>query len=159
MFSVPCSCFTLLNAYPSSHFQCLLNIPWCIDLWIPYQSVTFMLHQARLISAHMVKCYQFTGAQLFVDMKIVRLPSIGPPHIIFSNCCVVSGEHDRIMPPLKAESLCSDLPECRLSVLSDCGHLSHEEAPAALLEQLVPFVGELLLQPSLAPAHMPPPAA
>ncbi|MEW5319945.1 MAG: hypothetical protein WDW38_011055 [Sanguina aurantia] len=72
---------------------------------------------------------------------------------------VVTGEHDRIMPPLKAESLCSDLPECRLSVLSDCGHLSHEEAPAALLEQLVPFVGELLLQPSLAPAHMPPPAA
>lgn len=70
-----------------------------------------------------------------------------------------AGEHDRIMPPVKAESLCSDLPECRLSVLSDCGHLSHEEAPAALLEQLIPFCGELLLQPSLAPAHMPPPAA
>ncbi len=37
-----------------------------------------------------------------------------------------------------------DLPHARLAVLSDCGHLSHEEAPSALLEQLVPFCGEAL---------------
>ena len=51
------------------------------------------------------------------------------------------------MPPCKTESLASDLPHARLAVLHDCGHLSHEEAPSALLEQLVPFCGEVLCHP------------
>ncbi|KAG2448528.1 hypothetical protein HYH02_006419 [Chlamydomonas schloesseri] len=60
---------------------------------------------------------------------------------------IATGEHDRIMPPCKTESLASDLPHARLAVLHDCGHLSHEEAPSALLEQLVPFCGEVLCHP------------
>ena len=30
-------------------------------------------------------------------------------------------------------------------VLSDCGHLSHEEAPGLLLQELMPFCGQVLL--------------
>ena len=57
-----------------------------------------------------------------------------------------AGEHDRIVPPCKSESLGMDLPHAHLAVLHDCGHLSHEEAPSALLEQLVPFCGQVLCQ-------------
>mmetsp|Transcript_18106 Transcript_18106/g.38963 ORF Transcript_18106/g.38963 Transcript_18106/m.38963 type:complete len:770 (+) Transcript_18106:366-2675(+) len=58
---------------------------------------------------------------------------------------LVTAEHDRIVPVSKVEQLCSDLPKSRMSVLADCGHLSHEESPGALLEQLVPFCGDVLL--------------
>ncbi|GLC59570.1 hypothetical protein PLESTB_001501500 [Pleodorina starrii] len=59
---------------------------------------------------------------------------------------IATGEHDRIVPPSKSESLGADLPHAHLAVLHDCGHLSHEEAPGALLEHLVPFCGEVLGQ-------------
>ena len=55
-----------------------------------------------------------------------------------------AGEHDCIVGPSKAESICSDLPCSRLAILPDCGHLSHEEVPHALLQHLVPFCGDLL---------------
>ncbi|PNH07831.1 hypothetical protein TSOC_005683, partial [Tetrabaena socialis] len=42
---------------------------------------------------------------------------------------LATGEHDRIVPPSKSEALAADLPQARLAVLHDCGHLSHEEAP------------------------------
>ncbi|EFJ45044.1 hypothetical protein VOLCADRAFT_118552, partial [Volvox carteri f. nagariensis] len=57
---------------------------------------------------------------------------------------IATGEHDRIVPPSKSESLGTELPHAHLAVLHDCGHLSHEEAPTALLEHLVPFCGEVL---------------
>ncbi|GFR39649.1 hypothetical protein Agub_g115 [Astrephomene gubernaculifera] len=62
---------------------------------------------------------------------------------------LATGEHDRIVPPCKSETLGADLPHARLALLKDCGHLSHEEAPSALLEQLVPFCGEVLSRAAL----------
>ncbi|GLI60602.1 hypothetical protein VaNZ11_002775 [Volvox africanus] len=62
---------------------------------------------------------------------------------------IATGEHDRIVPPSKSESLGTDLPHAHLAVLHDCGHLSHEEAPSALLEHLVPFCGEVLCHGSM----------
>ncbi|KAG2496113.1 hypothetical protein HYH03_005716 [Edaphochlamys debaryana] len=64
---------------------------------------------------------------------------------------IVTGEHDRIVSPGKTEALAGDLPAARLALLHDCGHLSHEEAPSALLGRLVPFCGELLSR--LAPPY------
>ncbi|KXZ55263.1 hypothetical protein GPECTOR_3g400 [Gonium pectorale] len=66
---------------------------------------------------------------------------------------IATGEHDRIVPPNKSETLGADLPHARLSVLHDCGHLSHEEAPSALLAQLVPFCGEVLGQMPVVGIH------
>lgn len=58
---------------------------------------------------------------------------------------IMTGEHDRIVPPSKADALLNDMPEAHVAVLPGCGHLSLEEAPGALLEQLVPFCGEVLV--------------
>ncbi len=54
------------------------------------------------------------------------------------------GEFDRIVPPRGALALAAELPNASTAVLPDCGHLSHEEAPQALLDQLVPFCGHVL---------------
>jgi len=51
---------------------------------------------------------------------------------------VLTGLHDRLVPPRKAAGLAYALGGT--SALLDCGHLSHEEAAPALLDALVPFV-------------------
>jgi pimeloyl-ACP methyl ester carboxylesterase len=52
---------------------------------------------------------------------------------------VLTGEHDRLVPPVRTEQLCAELPNSRLVIVHDCGHLSHEEAPGTLLQHLIPF--------------------
>lgn len=84
-----------------------------------------------------------TATNTYMLLKCCRLKPRPLPSQ--SAAAAIAGEHDRIVPPSKAESLCSDLPRGRLTVLSDCGHLSHEEVPGALLSQLVPFCGSVLL--------------
>jgi len=56
---------------------------------------------------------------------------------------VITAVHDAIATPVKVERLWRSLPQAQLSVLPDCGHLSHEEAPLLLLQQLVPFLEPL----------------
>jgi pimeloyl-ACP methyl ester carboxylesterase len=70
---------------------------------------------------------------------------------------VPAGQHDRIVPPSKSENLAADMPHARLTILSGCGHLSHEEVPGALLEQLVPFCGDILTAAAAAGVQTPPP--
>jgi pimeloyl-ACP methyl ester carboxylesterase len=68
---------------------------------------------------------------------------------------VVTGEHDKVVPPGRAEEVAQYLRQAELAVVHNCGHLSHEEAPQTLLEVLVPFLGHALgpvLQP-LSKAH------
>jgi len=57
---------------------------------------------------------------------------------------LLTGEHDSIVPPNRLEQLRTELPQSRTVVMHDCGHLSHEEAPSALLDQLVSFSGQVL---------------
>lgn len=58
---------------------------------------------------------------------------------------LVTGMHDRISPPVAIEGLAKELgTKAQLVTLPDCGHLSHEEASTALLDELHRFVGSLL---------------
>ncbi len=58
---------------------------------------------------------------------------------------LLTGAHDRLAPGDKAlEALSSDLGGSCMAVLPGCGHLSHEEAPGALLAALVPFCGRVI---------------
>lgn len=50
--------------------------------------------------------------------------------------------HRRICTPVTAARLAATL-RARVSVVPDCGHLSHEEAPGALLALLAPWAAEL----------------
>lgn len=53
---------------------------------------------------------------------------------------VVTGAKDRIVPPARAHALAAELHDSYVAVLPECGHLSHEEAPSALLTLLRNFV-------------------
>lgn len=53
---------------------------------------------------------------------------------------VVTGAKDRIVPPARAHALAAGLHNSFVAVLPECGHLSHEEAPGALLTLLRNFV-------------------
>lgn len=57
---------------------------------------------------------------------------------------LLTAAQDVLVPPAKAEKVASGIPHAQLAVLQDCGHLSHEEAPGLLLQQLVPFCGQVL---------------
>lgn len=49
-------------------------------------------------------------------------------------------DHDRIVPISVGKRLVQDLPNARIKVIEDCGHIPHEEQPEATLHELQPFV-------------------
>lgn len=49
---------------------------------------------------------------------------------------LVWGEHDMIVARATAEANAAILPDARLTILPDCGHLPHQERPAAVLDLL-----------------------
>lgn len=57
---------------------------------------------------------------------------------------VITGAKDRIVPPVRAQALASALHTSYVAILPECGHLSHEEAPVALLSLLRSFVHKAL---------------
>lgn len=57
---------------------------------------------------------------------------------------LLTGEHDSIVPPNRLDQLRQELPGSRMVFMQGCGHLSHEEAPVHLLDQLVLFSGYVL---------------
>ena len=64
-------------------------------------------------------------------------------------CIIISGLHDKIVAPSKASATAVGvLPHAQLAILPDCGHLSHEEAPQALLRSLSTFAASALAGPS-----------
>jgi pimeloyl-ACP methyl ester carboxylesterase len=59
---------------------------------------------------------------------------------------MLSGQYDKIVTVDKLAALSALLRRSRRVVLPSCGHLSHEETPAQLLEVLVPFCRHRLEQ-------------
>jgi len=59
---------------------------------------------------------------------------------------VVTGAKDRIVTPARAHALAAELHNCDVAVLPECGHLSHEELPDALMGLLRNFVHQTLSQ-------------
>lgn len=53
---------------------------------------------------------------------------------------VVSGAHDRIVPPENSTRLARELPNAELVVISNCGHVPHEECPEEFVQPVVDFV-------------------
>jgi len=49
---------------------------------------------------------------------------------------VISGEYDEIVPLSDSEQIASEIPNAMLKVVSDCGHMPHEEKPQAVIEIL-----------------------
>lgn len=69
---------------------------------------------------------------------------------------VMVGANDRMVLAERVEHLAEELgPSARCMILPECGHLPHEESPAALLALLGPFCADTLgLDPACAAAAM-----
>jgi pimeloyl-ACP methyl ester carboxylesterase len=56
---------------------------------------------------------------------------------------VITGDDDRIVPTEDSIQLAEQLPDARLAVIPDCGHIPHEECPEAFLQAVEGFLQEL----------------
>jgi pimeloyl-ACP methyl ester carboxylesterase len=65
-----------------------------------------------------------------------RYPTIRTPALLL--WC----EHDKIVPLRFGKRLVSDLPDARIDVIEDCGHIPHEEQPEQTLRAIKAFVGK-----------------
>jgi 3-oxoadipate enol-lactonase len=65
------------------------------------------------------------------------LPSIQVPVL------VLVGEHDTLTPPDVARAMADRLPDARLHVIPDAGHISSMENPAAFSSALHHFLDSL----------------
>lgn len=63
-----------------------------------------------------------------------------------SHISLLAGEFDRIATRSAVESLAQFLPYSSFASVPDCGHLSHEETPAALLAAMTEFFREVMQQ-------------
>ncbi|MBU0493113.1 MAG: alpha/beta hydrolase [Chloroflexi bacterium] len=56
---------------------------------------------------------------------------------------VITGDDDRIVPTAQSVRLAGELPNAELVVVPNCGHIPHEECPAAFLLAVSDFLGKL----------------
>ncbi|WP_083573592.1 alpha/beta fold hydrolase [Rossellomorea aquimaris] len=68
------------------------------------------------------------------DLSIRDLKKIDTP------CLLVWGEHDRVVPLSTGHRLAADLPQSKLVVLKDTGHLVPEERPEEVLGHIREFI-------------------
>jgi 3-oxoadipate enol-lactonase len=65
------------------------------------------------------------------------LPTIAVPTL------VLVGEHDVLTPPSEAERMVAALPNARLELIPQAGHLSNLENPDAFTQALLAFLGRV----------------
>lgn len=72
-----------------------------------------------------------------LDRLTARYPEVDAPTLL------LWGRHDRVVPSWVGARLARALPWARLTVLERCGHIPHEELPAASVEVLTRFLDEV----------------
>jgi pimeloyl-ACP methyl ester carboxylesterase len=80
--------------------------------------------------------WQMTLASRESDLP-ERLDEIRQPTL------VITGDDDRIVPTEQSLRLADELPDADLSVISQCGHLPHEECPSEFMQAVTDFLGTL----------------
>ena len=53
---------------------------------------------------------------------------------------VITGDDDQIVPTENSIQLAEDIPGAKLAIIDDCGHLPHEECPAAFMNAVDSFL-------------------
>ncbi len=56
---------------------------------------------------------------------------------------VITGDDDRIVPTADSSRLAGELPNAELLVVPQCGHVAHEECPAAVMQAIEVFLAAL----------------
>ena len=84
---------------------------------------TAVLHKNRAATARLVWQPYFYRRALKTWLRRIDVPTR-----------IVWGDQDRLFPPEHAEPLRALIPGARLTMIPQCGHLPHLEAPEALLD-------------------------
>lgn len=77
--------------------------------------------------------FEFTIASRSSDLN-ERLDELKMPTI------VIAGDDDRIIPTAESVQASKNIPGSTLVILPGCGHVPHEECPAAFMESVVKFL-------------------
>ncbi len=89
---------------------------------------------------------QEVGAEGFVNQQtaIMGRPD-SRPGLAAIRCptLVIVGDGDVVTPPERAEEIVSGIPDARLSVIRDSGHLATLEQPAAVSRSMLQFLEEV----------------
>jgi pimeloyl-ACP methyl ester carboxylesterase len=56
---------------------------------------------------------------------------------------IITGDDDRIVPTEQSIQLANELPNAKLVVIPNCGHVPHEECPDAFLDAVSAFINSL----------------
>jgi pimeloyl-ACP methyl ester carboxylesterase len=80
--------------------------------------------------------WEFTASsrptELASQIKNITLPTL-----------VITGDDDKIVPKERSIRLANDLPNAKLVVIPNCGHVPHEECPAEFLSAVKNFMGTM----------------
>lgn len=57
---------------------------------------------------------------------------------------VITGDTDQLVPAWNAKRLVNALPQAKLSLIKECGHLPHEETPDEFLALVKDFFSQIV---------------
>ncbi|MHB0923140.1 MAG: alpha/beta fold hydrolase [Bellilinea sp.] len=80
--------------------------------------------------------WEFTLSNRGTDLES-RLGEVNQPVL------VLSGDHDRIVPPEISEKIAAELPNARYGTMTACGHVPQEECPEEFLPPVLEFISRL----------------
>lgn len=100
----------------------------------PTRAEELNLWESRMKANDRAALVRFGRAIWWRDDVLHALPQIDLPTL------VVSGEHDRALPPVHAEAAAAAIPNAELTLIKDAGHLSTVEQPEAVNEVLSRFL-------------------
>lgn len=86
----------------------------------------------------------FADALVEMTRAVVPLDLAGRLGAIDLPALVITGDDDRIVPVADSTRVARSLPDAELVVVPECGHVAHEERPAAVVEAVTRFVARLV---------------
>ncbi len=100
-----------------------------------------------MIKAYSQPLYEKGGGQAMISVAKQLIPAnhnalIGQYSGIEVPALLIWGQFDRVVPIETAHRLEKDLPDARLELIADCGHIPQEEKPKETLEHLRAFLSQ-----------------
>jgi pimeloyl-ACP methyl ester carboxylesterase len=115
-------------------------------------NVPLAFHPANAASPSLVVLYlamiRRAGAQQLIQQNRAVMARIDSrPHLPFITCpaLIVCGQADGLTPPDHAQEMAQAIPQARLEIVSDAGHMLTMEQPAAVATLLVDWLDALRL--------------
>jgi len=103
-------------------------------------------HNPALLSPEMLELYQKplkveNWDRALWEFTLASRPSGLAEHLneFTLPVLVITGDDDRIVPTQESVRLASQLPNARLVVIANAGHVPHEERPAAFMDAVISF--------------------